>query len=466
MGLLSPELEEKRLRLARMAQRRAFDCYLRFGQVPLALERLAEATKSEAQFLEFGSTLFGKSLREGRPTTHYVWRTARDDRVRSTHAALSGKIFSWSDGPAHGHPGSEPNCRCWAEPYYGHPNVPDRLLEMARSRRSDATGAAWSVIESATRPDGSIAESTVILRDGTRIHSALAGTSLTHTILLSDGSRVVLDKLDSVRRVFVGEQSSPQLEMTFSASGPQLSAPRIRVAQGGVLRLLVPPIPATGQRRPAPSPVPDELVGRTLLATTPAATAILGALRLFSAVTAERPAFGVGTTDVPVLAFRAWSNSADQGAVSVEALTPEQVSQWCKRLPEVQELTNAAAADLLPLRESLGPSLWGTAVHARLHSAIQGLRLRFPIAYHNVYPELSIDAGEADGRTSSGPRYGQPGSTRLDILEDVGPELICVYDIKTGSSGLTPSRVRVIADRVSSRYPGASFYILEVRPFE
>lgn len=54
MGLLPTELDEKRLRLARVAKRQAFDCYLRHGQVPAALERLADAVASQAKFLDFG----------------------------------------------------------------------------------------------------------------------------------------------------------------------------------------------------------------------------------------------------------------------------------------------------------------------------------------------------------------------------------------------------------------------------
>lgn len=50
--------------------------------------------------------------------SQYRWRTARDDRVRPTHAANEGKIFSWKKPPVvTGHPRTEPNCRCTAEPY-------------------------------------------------------------------------------------------------------------------------------------------------------------------------------------------------------------------------------------------------------------------------------------------------------------------------------------------------------------
>ena len=46
----------------------------------------------------------------------YRWRTARDERVRATHAAREGRVFSWDSPPADGHPGEPINCRCYAEP--------------------------------------------------------------------------------------------------------------------------------------------------------------------------------------------------------------------------------------------------------------------------------------------------------------------------------------------------------------
>lgn len=51
------------------------------------------------------------------PTTHYVWRTRGDGRVRATHAANNGRIFSWNNPPPTGHPGEDYGCRCVAEPY-------------------------------------------------------------------------------------------------------------------------------------------------------------------------------------------------------------------------------------------------------------------------------------------------------------------------------------------------------------
>lgn len=62
-------------------------------------------------------------------STHYIWRTAGDGAVRSSHADMEGQPVPWSTPPtfteitkkgkAHtmkGHAGCLPNCRCWAEP--------------------------------------------------------------------------------------------------------------------------------------------------------------------------------------------------------------------------------------------------------------------------------------------------------------------------------------------------------------
>lgn len=46
----------------------------------------------------------------------YRWSTSRDNRVRHTHQENEGKIFTWDDPPATGHPGQDYNCRCVAIP--------------------------------------------------------------------------------------------------------------------------------------------------------------------------------------------------------------------------------------------------------------------------------------------------------------------------------------------------------------
>lgn len=70
---------------------------------------------------------FGQYLRKGTPIRlgrkqflsgdQYVWHTQDDEKVRPSHRANDGHIFSWDDPPATGHPGTDYNCRCQAIPY-------------------------------------------------------------------------------------------------------------------------------------------------------------------------------------------------------------------------------------------------------------------------------------------------------------------------------------------------------------
>lgn len=78
-------------------------------------------------YTEAYRTAFVEYLRRGTPirlslkqagiTDQYVWRTLRDERVRPSHRMNDGRVFSWSDPPATGHPGEDYNCRCEAVPF-------------------------------------------------------------------------------------------------------------------------------------------------------------------------------------------------------------------------------------------------------------------------------------------------------------------------------------------------------------
>jgi len=60
-----------------------------------------------------------KAVALAHATTHYIWRTRGDNKVRASHAANNGKIFAWDNPPPTGHPGEDYGCRCTAEPYHG-----------------------------------------------------------------------------------------------------------------------------------------------------------------------------------------------------------------------------------------------------------------------------------------------------------------------------------------------------------
>ena len=69
----------------------------------------------------------------------YIWRTVGDDRVRESHAELSGTVRDFADSPD---PGEEFNCRCWAEPITEAPGLAQKLT----SEIKDA-GDQWSDVE-------------------------------------------------------------------------------------------------------------------------------------------------------------------------------------------------------------------------------------------------------------------------------------------------------------------------------
>lgn len=448
---------EHAARLVREVEQRAFGSYLRHGRVPELYEKLAEASRDEKAFAEYcRSNLSLKALGEPRPTSFYTWRTMRDDRVRPTHAANEGRVFAWRDVPVTGHPGHAPNCRCKAEPYYGNPAIPDATLLIRRTRRIDTSGRAlWASFETLTRPDGSLVRSAISMRDGTRIDSTFLGSRVTHDVRFHDSRAVRLDKRNGVQFLSVAGSRTPTLASEWTSEGPRIGVPRQRVAQ------LVP--------RPDGEPF-DEIEVYEPFPATPLAdialgsVAALGLLALYNMLRAEQESLGAGSGDVAVVAFKVWTNGKERNAsaVSVEALTAEQVAQSCKRLPDVQQWTNEAARALQPQRGNMSPQQWGTAVHRRIKDQIDALKKESSPTYRDVSAELSIDPEDPKAPT----RYGQLSSTRLDVLEEIRSGLICVYDVKTGQSGLSLHRVAHIAKLVAARHPGAIFFIVEVRPFE
>lgn len=219
MGVSSRGLNEKRARIGRLARRRAFESYLRRGRVPEKYARLAEAARDEKAFRDFyRSDLSLKALGDLRPTTYYTWRTMRDERVRKTHRDNADKVFSWRNPPpGSGHPGTEPNCRCSAEPYYGDPFVPDELLPLKYERRTDSTGKQpWISIETVTRPDGSPVQRTIVGRDGTRYHSTFVGSHVTHEVRLPRGPRIRIERQNGVQTVYVGDSGVPVARSTWA----------------------------------------------------------------------------------------------------------------------------------------------------------------------------------------------------------------------------------------------------------
>lgn len=86
------------------------------------IEKAAGIPRRRAQLIarDQTATLQGRINRarqRANGVTHFIWRTAGDDRVRDEHEGLEGRKFSWATGaPGEGFPGDPINCRCTAEP--------------------------------------------------------------------------------------------------------------------------------------------------------------------------------------------------------------------------------------------------------------------------------------------------------------------------------------------------------------
>lgn len=90
-------------------------------------------------YLRFGTPInLDQKSRER--STHYIWRTRGDGKVRSSHAANDGRVFAWDSPPSTGHPGEEFGCRCVAEPFL--PQV-DESIDITFSGVLD-TGRPWT----------------------------------------------------------------------------------------------------------------------------------------------------------------------------------------------------------------------------------------------------------------------------------------------------------------------------------
>lgn len=89
--------------------------------------------------------------------TKYRWRTSGDERVRETHRAHEGKIFSWDNPPFDtGHPGQDYQCRCTAEPVFA--DLIDQIEEQEEKIDPIAIAKAQSVRRRAEITPKSISE--------------------------------------------------------------------------------------------------------------------------------------------------------------------------------------------------------------------------------------------------------------------------------------------------------------------
>lgn len=112
-------------RAQRLSQE-AISSGLRADEIASELMKTTEVTESRAKLIARTETARANTmLNLARATsvgsTQYRWVTSGDKSVRDSHRKMNGKVFKWDDPPTLsdgtvGHPGTFPNCRCYAEP--------------------------------------------------------------------------------------------------------------------------------------------------------------------------------------------------------------------------------------------------------------------------------------------------------------------------------------------------------------
>ncbi len=105
----------------------------RASQVAEELARSTGVSESKADLIARTEVARANaSINEARAkavgSRQYVWRNSGDEAVRESHRVyhgrkLDGVVFSWDSPPTlddgtTGHPGTFPNCRCYAEPFF------------------------------------------------------------------------------------------------------------------------------------------------------------------------------------------------------------------------------------------------------------------------------------------------------------------------------------------------------------
>jgi hypothetical protein len=287
-----------------------------------------------------------------------------------------------------------------------------------------STGKAWKLVATSRRPDGTLAAQTAVNRDGTTIRSEFSATPTAagwtdrYTVSLPSGNILTVQNLGRTQQI-VDRQGRLLQETVWSARGPEPSA----TVQPAFLLA----IPSRAEAR-ALAELGLKLYDWLSTLNGPDQQAVIS--------------FGArGYVPNPIL------NLEYVGPLSIDA-----VRAACPRFDEVQARTDAAVDAVRSTGADLTQAAFGTAVHLDLKHQIDSLDDPSFWAEVSVLKTLSET-------------YGRQDSIRVDVLEDIGNGTVCVYDIKTGTRGLSFARATEIAEKVFTVFPTARrIIIIETRP--
>jgi hypothetical protein len=161
-----------------------------------------------------------------------------------------------------------------------------------------------------------------------------------------------------------------------------------------------------------------------------------------------------GPNQQAIVEFRAAQYRRDTLDIAqVAVLSRSELGNRCPLLEKVQSLTDEAAAEVKGNGITLSPQQSGTAIHTLLRHKI--IEFNHP----NLKAEVSFLKGEEED-------YGVKGTVRIDGLERVNYDTVCIHDIKTGKAPLSFSRMLEMVVNSQKMYGSQikHFIVTEVRP--
>lgn len=294
---------------------------------------------------------------------------------------------------------------------------------MQRVVRDRSGDKPWRAYVEQRRVDGSLISTTVYNRDGSVIVSERPNAATErNTVTLRDGARFIFENSGDTQRI-------------YDAAGNLISS-AVWTPDGPVAQAIVQQALFDSRKPKGPLSTPIEV-------------AVDAAIELYNWwQSTQEP------NENTVFSFRADELVPVQGEPPLwtSKLKREYVEDTCPRFPLVQSMTNRVAKSLNPSLFK-NPGAYGTAVHMGVKRMVDTLR------DPNFTAEVSILKSDLDAS-----RYGLKGTIRIDVIERREDNVVCVYDLKTGASGLSRARLWKIYNGVSARYKAARIIIIEVRP--
>jgi hypothetical protein len=273
------------------------------------------------------------------------------------------------------------------------------------------------------RDEGASATSarTTTLPDGTRVRSEFDAArsdgawDARHTVTSPDGVTTVFETIGRDQVVRDGASGQVLARTTWTPDGP------------------------------VEQPVADQVArGRLARGVFDAAT------RLYNALSAQ-PHSGIAVLDIRA---REYAGDDAEGVAWVGTLATDEVRAICDREGRIQRTVDDAYQQAVREVGRDNPAALGSRAHMLVAQEINRS------GRQNLRAEVSwVDA--RGGNT----RYGEQGSIRADILENIGDGTVCMPDIKTGRRSLSARRMDSLALLARRYFPETRrILVYEMRP--